>query len=54
MSAFKPLLAQDVIVTPFEVNKNYLLEGATQITGSGVDRFLGKNILLFIIKFIVK
>ena len=44
MSAFKPLLAQDVIVTPFEVNKSYRLEGAAQITGSGVDRFLGKNI----------
>jgi hypothetical protein len=44
MSAFKSFLAQDVIVTPFEVNKGYRLEGAAYLTGSGVDRFLGKNI----------
>jgi hypothetical protein len=44
MSAFKSLLAQDVIVTPFEVNKSYRLEGVIQLTGSGVDRFLGTNI----------
>lgn len=43
MSAFKSFLAQDVIVTPFEVNKGYRLEGAAYLTGSGVDRFLGKN-----------
>jgi hypothetical protein len=46
MSAFKSLLAQDIIVTPFEVNKGYRFEGAAQLTGSNVDRFLGKNITL--------
>jgi hypothetical protein len=44
MSAFKSFLAQDVIVTPFEVNKSYRLEGVIQLTGSGVDRFLGTNL----------
>ena len=44
MSAFKSLLAQDIIVTPFEVNKGYRFEGAAQLTGSYIDRFLGKNI----------
>jgi len=44
MSAFKSLLAQDIIVTPFEVNKGYRFEGAAQLTGSYTDRFLGKNI----------
>jgi len=44
MGTFKSFLAQDVIVTPFEVNKSYRLEGAAQLTGSGVDRFLGTNI----------
>ena len=44
MSAFKSFLAQDIIVTPFEVNKSYRLEGAAQLTGSGVDRFLGTNL----------
>jgi hypothetical protein len=44
MSVFKSLLAQDIIVTPFEVNKGYRFEGAAQLTGSYTDRFLGKNI----------
>jgi hypothetical protein len=44
MSVFKSLLAQDIIVTPFEVNKGYRFEGAAQLTGSYIDRFLGKNL----------
>jgi hypothetical protein len=44
MSVFKSLLAQDIIVTPFEVNKGYRFEGVAQLTGSYTDRFLGKNI----------
>lgn len=46
MSAFKKLLASDVIVTPFEVNKGFTFLGAAQITASdvGIDRFLGQNI----------
>jgi hypothetical protein len=46
MSAYKQLLAQDIIITPFEVNKGFTFYGANQLTGSNVyiDRFLGKNI----------
>ena len=44
MSAFKPFLAQDIIVTPLELNKGFTYEGAATITGSGIDRFIGQNI----------
>ena len=46
MGAFKKLLASDVIVTPFEVNKGFTFEGAAAMTASdaGIDRFLGQNI----------
>ena len=45
MGAFKKLLASDVIVTPFEVNKGFTFEGAAALTASdaGIDRFLGQN-----------
>lgn len=45
MGAFKQLLASDVIVTPFEVNKAFRFTGAAEFTGSsvGIDRFLGQN-----------
>jgi len=43
MSAYKQFLASDIIVTPFEVNKNFTFIGASQLTGSnvGIDRYLG-------------
>jgi hypothetical protein len=46
MSAYKQLLASDIIVTPFEVNKSFTFRGAAAFTGSdvGIDRFLGQNI----------
>jgi hypothetical protein len=46
MSAYKQLLASDIIVTPFEVNKGFSFRGAAAFTGSdvGIDRFLGQNI----------
>ena len=46
MTAFKQLLASDIIVTPFEVNKAFRFIGAAELTGStvGIDRFLGQNI----------
>ena len=46
MGAYKKLLASDVIVTPFEVNKGFTFEGAAALTASdaGIDRFLGQNI----------
>ena len=46
MGAYKQLLAQDIIITPFEVNKSFTFNGASQLTGSnvGIDRFIGKNL----------
>ena len=45
MIAFKQLLASDVIVTPFEVNKSFTFSGSDMIAPTvGIDRFLGKNI----------
>jgi hypothetical protein len=46
MTAFKQLLASDIIVSPFEVNKAFRFAGAAALTGSnvGIDRFLGQNI----------
>lgn len=46
MTAFKQLLASDIIVTPFEVSKAFRFTGAAELTGStvGIDRFLGQNI----------
>lgn len=44
MSVYKQLLASDILVTPLEVSKAFYLNGLAEVTGSGVDRFLGKNI----------
>lgn len=43
MSVFKPFITQDVIVSPFKVNKPFTFEGTFALTGSGVDLFLGEN-----------
>ena len=45
MGAYKQLLASDIIVTPFEVNKGFTFNGAAELTGSnvGIDRYLGIN-----------
>ena len=44
MSVYKQLLASDILVTPLEVSKAFYLNNLAEVTGSGVDRFLGKNI----------
>ena len=44
MSVYKPFTTSDVILTPFEVNKSFSFQGSTALTGSGIDRFIGKNI----------
>lgn len=46
MSAFKQLLASDLIVTPFEVNKAFTFTGSAALTGSavGIQRYYGENI----------
>ena len=44
MSVYKQLLASDILVTPLEVSKAFYLDSLPEVTGSGVDRFLGKNI----------
>ena len=45
MSAYKPFLSSDIIVTPFEVNKSFTFTGG-QLNNSDVviERYLGKNI----------
>lgn len=45
MSAYKPFLSSDIIITPFEVNKSFTFTGS-QFNNSDViiERYLGKNI----------
>jgi hypothetical protein len=51
MTAFKQLLASDIIVTPFEVNKSFRFVGAAEHTGSDVGIDGGSAFLYVIIKF---
>jgi hypothetical protein len=46
MGAYKSLTVQDIIISPFEVNKSFTFQGASSLTGSSVliDRYLGKNL----------
>jgi len=46
MSIFKQFLSQDIIVTPFQVNKSFLFIGGNALTASnvGIDRLIGTNI----------
>lgn len=46
MSVFKQFLSNDIIITPFLVNKEFTFYGASELTASNVaiDRFVGKNI----------
>ena len=44
MSAYKPFTTSDIITSPFEVNKSFTYNGVAALTGSGIDRFLGKNL----------
>lgn len=44
MSVYKPFTTADIVSSPFEVNKSFSFEGATVLSGSGIDRFLGENI----------
>jgi hypothetical protein len=45
MSVFKSFLAQDIIITPFIVNKNFQFTGADELIEEnvGIDRLLGLN-----------
>jgi len=43
MSAFKPFTTADVILSPFKVNKSFSFQGTSELTGSGIDIFEGKN-----------
>ena len=53
MGAFKQLLASDIIVTPFGVNKSFIFQGSSTLTESnvGIDRLLGRNFLQTSSKF---
>ena len=44
MSVYKPFTTSDIVTSPFKVNKSFTLNGAAALTGSGVDRFIGKNL----------
>ena len=46
MSVFKQFLSQDVIVTPFKVNKSFTFYGSNSLVASnvGIDRLIGTNI----------
>lgn len=46
MSVFKPFLAQDIIVTPFPVNKDFTFIGGGALLSPnvGIDRLIGKNL----------
>ena len=46
MSVFKQFSSQDVIITPFKVNKSFSFTGSSALTSSnvGIDRFIGTNI----------
>lgn len=44
MSVFKQFLSQDIIVTPFPVNKSFTILGNDFISSSiGIDRYVGTN-----------
>jgi len=43
MSVYKPFTTSDIVLSPFEVNKSFTFQGAAALTGSGIDRFIGKN-----------
>lgn len=47
MSAYKQLLTSDIIVTPFEVNKEFTFYGGNSLVDPnvGIDRLLGQNIV---------
>jgi len=44
MSVYKPFTTSDIILSPFEVNKSFTFQGTAAVTGSGIDRFIGKNL----------
>jgi hypothetical protein len=44
MSAFKPFISSDIIVSPFEVTKDFSFFSSAIFQNNGIDRFIGKNI----------
>ena len=46
MGAYKQLLTSDIIVTPFEVHKDFTFTGGSSLVDSsvGIDRLLGQNL----------
>ena len=45
MSVYKPFSPEDLIITPFEVNKTFTFRG-NELTGSnvGIERYIGRNL----------
>ena len=46
MSVYKPFITSDVVVTPFEVNKQFSFQGTSSLNQPNVniDRLIGKNV----------
>ena len=44
MSVYKSFTTSDVILTPFKVNKNFSFNNSVNVSNSGIDRLIGKNI----------
>jgi hypothetical protein len=44
MSVFKPFLSSDIILVPFEVNKEHTYSGSSELIQDEIERYLGVNI----------
>ena len=43
MSVFKPFTTSDIVSSPFKLNKTFSYNNLSEVTGSGIDIFLGEN-----------
>ena len=55
MSAYKQFNTQDLIISPFEVNKGFYFIGGEILTGSnvGIDRYIGTKGDYFVKSFCI-
>jgi hypothetical protein len=44
MSVYKPFNTSDILISPLELNKTFSYTSLSEVTGSGLDIFIGKNI----------
>jgi hypothetical protein len=43
MSVYKPFITSDIVVSPLKINKSFSFKGTSNLTGSGIDLFMGEN-----------